>query len=77
MIVHCLENVNIPSVWQDWDVENGSIKDHKRRRNKVLLEMVLIMLVRSVFHALMVLPVILTGIYLSYIISKDKNNVHI
>ena len=61
MIVHSLENVNIPTVWRDWDVDKGTHKDQKRRRTKVLLEMVLIMVVRSVFHALMILPVILTG----------------
>ena len=61
MIVHGLENVSIPSVWQDWDMDKGGIEDHKRRRTRVLLEMIAIMVVRSVFHALMVLPVIITG----------------
>ena len=61
MIVHGLENVSIPSVWRDWDMDKGGIGDHKRRRTRVLLEMVAIMVVRSVFHALMVLPVIITG----------------
>ena len=56
MMVHGLENVNIPSVWRDWDMDKGSIKDHKRRQSRVLLEMVIIMLVRFAFHALMVLP---------------------
>ena len=61
MIVHGLENVSIPSVWRDWDMDKGGIEDHKRRRTRVLLEMVAIMVVRSAFHALMVLPVIITG----------------
>ena len=60
-IVHGLENVNIPSVWRDWDMDKGGITEHKRRRTRVLLEMVAIMVVRSAFHAIMVLPVIITG----------------
>ena len=61
MIVHGLENVSIPSVWRDWDMDKGRMEDHKRRRTRVLLEMVAIMVVRFAFHALMVLPVIITG----------------
>ena len=61
MIVHGLENASIPSVWRDWDMDKGGIEDHERRRTRVLWEMVAIMVVRSVFHALMVLPVIITG----------------
>ena len=61
MIVHGLENVSIPSVWRDWDMDKGRMEDHKRRRTRVLLEMVAIMVVRFAFHALMVIPVIITG----------------
>ena len=61
MIVHGLENVSIPSVWRDWDMDKGGIEDHEGRRTRVLLEMVAIMVLRSAFHALMILPVIITG----------------
>ena len=58
-IVHGLENVNMPTVWRDWDMDKGSIEDHKNRRTRVLVEMVLMMVVRAVFHAVMVLPIII------------------
>ena len=61
MMVHGLENANIPTVWRDWDMDKGSLKDQKMRQSEVLLEMSLIILVRLAFHVIMVLPVILTG----------------
>ena len=61
MIVHGLENVNMPSPWRDWDMDKGGIGEHKRRQTRVLLEMIAIMVVRSAFHAIMILPVIITG----------------
>ena len=73
MIVHGLENVSLPSVWRDWDMDKGGIEDHKRRRTRVLLEMISIMVVRSAFHAIMVLPVIFTGIWKS----NDKGKIYI
>ena len=42
-------------------MDKGRIEDHNRRRTRILVEMVSIMVVRSAFHALMVLPVIITG----------------
>ena len=59
--MHGLENANMPTVWQDWDMEKGSVRDHKRRQTRVILEMLLIMVVRAAFHALMLLPIIFTG----------------
>ena len=70
-IVHGLENVSMPSVVRDWDMDKGSIEDHKRRRTRVFMEMLLIMIVRAVFHAVMVLPIILLG---NNIINYPKQN---
>ena len=61
MIVHGLENANMPTVWRDWDMDPGTIKDHKKRQTKVLMEMILIMVVRIGFHAIMLLPFVYTG----------------
>ena len=58
-IAHGLENANMPTVWKDWDMDKGSIEDHKNRRTRVLVEMLLLMVVRAVFHAVMVLPIII------------------
>ena len=65
MIVHGLENANMPTVWADWDMGKGMVKEHKKRQTRVLIEMVLIMGVRAAFHVLMLLPIIFTGISFS------------
>ena len=46
MLVHGLENANIPTVWQDWDMDQGDRNDHKRRQTRVILEMLMMMVVR-------------------------------
>ena len=67
MIVHGLENANMPTVWQDWDMEKGSVREHKRRQTRVILEMLLMMVVRAAFHALMLLPIIFTGKFIIFL----------
>ena len=59
--VHCLENTNIPTVWKDWDEDGGSVEDHKKRHRQVVKEMVVIMIIRSLFHSLMLAPLAYTG----------------
>ena len=51
----------MPSVFRDWDMDNGSVEDHKRRHKKVLVEMMLTIFVRFFIHAIMLVPVIFTG----------------
>ena len=63
MLVHGLENANIPTVWRDWDMDQGDRNDHKRRQTRVILEMLMMMVVRAAFHSLMILPFIFTGKY--------------
>ena len=63
MLVHGLENANIPTVWRDWDMDQGDRNDHKRRQTRVILEMLMMMVVRAAFHSLMILPIIFTGKY--------------
>ena len=60
-MVHGLENANMPSVYRDWDLDHGSLEDHKQRHTKVLVEMILIMITRALFHLLMLIPVFYTG----------------
>ena len=61
MVIHGIENVNMPTVFRDWDLDKGSMADHKQKHTKALLEMKLIILVRAVFHAIMIIPIIFTG----------------
>ena len=44
-----------------WDMDNGSVEDHKRRHKKVLVEMMLTIFVRFIIHAIMLVPIIFTG----------------
>ena len=61
MMIHSVECVSMPSIFRDWDMDNGSVEDHKWRHKKVLVEMMLIIFVRFIIHAIMLVPVIFTG----------------
>jgi len=61
MVIHGLENTNLATVWRDWDVDNGTIHDHKERHSEVVKEMVSIMINKAVFHTLMLGPIIFTA----------------
>ena len=61
MMIHSVECVSMPSVFRDWDMDHGTVEDHKRRHKKVLVEMMLIIFVRFIIHAIMLVPVIFTG----------------
>ena len=60
-IIHCVENTNIPTVWKDWDEEDGTIEDHQRRHAEVTKEINTIIGIRSFFNAVMLVPVVYTG----------------
>ena len=66
MFIHCFENTNIPTVWMDWEEMDGSIEDHKKRHGQVVREMVVIMIIRNLNHAMMLAPIVLTGIIIYY-----------
>ena len=60
--IHCLENTSVPTVWEDWDEKKDySIANHKKRHGVVVKKMVAIMTIRTVFHAVMVAPIVYTG----------------
>ena len=61
MVIHAVECVSMPSVFRDWDMDDGSVQDHRRRHGKVLTEMVLTIIARFIFHSAMLVPVVLTG----------------
>jgi hypothetical protein len=35
MVVHALENCNIPGPWQEWDSTNGSVSEHREAHRQV------------------------------------------
>ena len=60
-LIHCVENTNTPTVWMDWEEKNDSVEDHKQRHGQVLREMMVIMLIRSIYNAVMLVPIVYTG----------------
>ena len=60
--IHCLGNTSDPTVWMDWEEERDSIANHKKRHAIVVKKMVGIMILRSIFHAIMVALILYTGI---------------
>ena len=46
----------------DWEEERDSIANHKKRHAIVVKKMVGIMILRSIFHAIMVALILYTGI---------------
>ena len=61
IIVHALENTNMPNAFVDWDVEGGTIQDHRERMGKVMKEMTATMLVNFGFNLSMLVPLCYTG----------------
>ena len=53
VVVYVLENTNTPTVCRDWDTGVGTDDDHTIKHRKVFIEMVLMMLVRNLFHFIM------------------------
>ena len=52
----------MPAVFRDWDMDDGSVEDHRRRHKKVMVEMTLTIIVRFIFQSVMLVPVVFTGL---------------
>ena len=55
-IIHALENIQIPAPMKDWDEDSGTIKEHKKRREKVEIEMNATILANFLVHCVMLFP---------------------
>ena len=62
MILHAVQNSNIPFPFRDWDVDNGTIEDHRARFGAVLREVICVMAVNFFFNSLLLVPLIYTGL---------------
>ena len=56
VVLHALENTNIPHPWRDWDQDKGDIQHFRRRFKEVNREMFWTMMVNFVFKMLMLVP---------------------
>ena len=59
--MHALENMNFPQAFEDWDIMDGTIQDHKDRLDKVLKEVSVVMGVNFIFNLGMLVPLFYTG----------------
>ena len=61
MILHAVQNSNIPFPYKDWDVDDGTIEEHRERFRKTLTEVNCVILVNFFFNSLLLGPLIYTG----------------
>ena len=61
MILHAVQNSNIPFPYKDWDVDNGTIEEHRARFGATLTEVNCVMAVNFFFNSLLLGPLIYTG----------------
>ena len=58
---HSLENCGIVFPLQDWDVDHGTVEEHRQRFSKVNREVIVTMVVNFFFNFVMLIPLIYTG----------------
>ena len=58
---HSLENCGIVIPLQDWDVDHGTVEEHRQRFSKVNREVIVTMVVNFLFNFVMLVPLIYTG----------------
>ena len=58
---HSLENWRIVIPLQDWDVDHGTVEQHRQRFSKVNREVIVTMVVNFLFNFVMLVPLIYTG----------------
>ena len=61
IVLHCLENCNIPQPWRDWDEGDGTVEEHRTKYRRVRREVVSTMAVNLLFNMVMLVPMIYTG----------------
>ena len=61
MILHAVQNSNIPFPYKDWDVDDGTIEEHRARFGATLTEVNCVMAVNFFFNSLLLGPLIYTG----------------
>ena len=60
-MLHLLEGINLSHPFQDWDQEETTVPEFRRRHKDVIKEMVACMLTNSVFSFIKLIPIWFTG----------------
>ena len=60
-LVHSLDSINIPDVYQDWDAGQGDVEDYKKQFKSVMKEMGAMVTIQWVSNICLLIPLIYTG----------------
>ena len=66
--IHIIFNTNIPTPFRDWDHEDVSVEEHRRRHKKTEREMFCLFIVNSVFSLMLLTPLWYTGKFVAKLI---------
>lgn len=60
-IIHCLENTNIAYNSKEWDDDKGDSMEHRKRMQSNLTEVLIMIVIKGIFNALLLIPNIYLG----------------
>ena len=60
-VIHVITCSNIPTMYRDWDHEDVSVEEHRRRYKRTEKEMGCLLLVNTVFSLVLLGPLWYTG----------------
>ena len=60
-VIHVITCSNIPTMYRDWDHDDVSVKEHRRRYKRTETEMGCLLLVNTVFSLVLLGPLWYTG----------------
>ena len=65
-LIHVITCSNVPTMYRDWDHEDVSVEEHRRRYKRTETEMGCLLLVNTVFSLVLLGPLWYTGPYNIY-----------
>ena len=60
-VIHCLENLNIPYNAKEWDDSKDNARRHRWRMKLNLKEVQTVILIKTIFNLILLLPMVLLG----------------
>ena len=72
VLVHIVENINVPFPYKDWDTENLTVAEFKEKLREVNIEMVWSYAITILVNMLMFMPFWWTGLLRSYFLTTFK-----
>ena len=69
-LIHAVENCNLIYPWEDWDIQNGNVDDHRARMKEVRWELFYTWMVNLIWSIVLLIPLFCTGDLLLTVESK-------